>query len=88
MTKEQLFDAFKILFPNFVEGVKSYRKIGSKTIAIEFKEGKSRVFLFVDNDNWHFGTKLWRKRPDVLTKKYAKKKMNKEILDTVDVPEE
>lgn len=79
MNKEELFNAFKVLFPNWVEYVNSYKKIGSKTLAIEFRfpcytpeshcfKKVSRVFLYVNEDNWQFGTKLWRKRPDNMKK--------------------
>ena len=46
----------------------SYKKIGSKCLAIRFNNGTSRVFLFENPNNWHFGTKLWRKRPDKFEK--------------------
>lgn len=77
MNKEQLFDAFKELFPDWAKKVISYKKIGSKTLAIKFatsvEENKvneeSRVFLYNDPNNWQFGTKLWRKRPEHLQKK-------------------
>ena len=77
MNKEQLFEAFKELFPDWARKVISYKKIGSKTLAIKFVtsvEGnkindESRVFLYNDPNNWQFGTKLWRKRPERLPKK-------------------
>ena len=77
MNKEQLFDAFKELFPDWAKKATSYKKIGSKTLAIKFvtsvEENKvneeSRVFLYNDPNNWQFGTKLWRKRPEHLQKK-------------------
>lgn len=77
MNKEQLFDAFKELFPDWAKKKISYKKIGSKTLAIKFVtsvEGnkvneESRVFLYNDPNNWQFGTKLWRKRPEHLQKK-------------------
>lgn len=78
MSKEELFNIFKIMFPEWAERVVSYKKIGSKCLAIRFempvyknedpKDIISRVFLYYDPDNWQFGTKLWRKRPDRLNK--------------------
>lgn len=75
MNKQQLFEAFNSLFPDWAKRLTSYKKIGSKTLALTFLEGTSdnitstsRVFLYVDQNNWHFGTKLWRKRPMRLTK--------------------
>lgn len=66
MSKEKLYTAFEELFPDWAERVTSYKKIGSKCLAIKFNNGTSRVFLFENLDNWQFGTKLWRKRPDKL----------------------
>lgn len=73
MTKDELFGVFKIMFPEWAKTVTSYKKIGSRTLAITFCNGPkdpkySRVFLYIDKDNWQFGTKLWRKRPDVVNK--------------------
>lgn len=72
MNKDQLFDAFTELFPDWSKKVITYKKIGSKTLAIKFKgspddqqnAGTSRVFLYNDPNNWQFGTKIWRKRPE------------------------
>lgn len=81
MNKDQLFEAFQELFPGWAKKATSYKKIGSKTLAINFAiylNGEkvtevSRVFLYVDPSNWQFGTKLWRKRPA------RTKKKNKEL---------
>lgn len=76
MNKEQLFDVFKMMFPDWSKAVISYKKIGSKTLAITFLDHDvttSRVFLYNNSNDWQFGTKLWRKRPDKLRKK------NKEV---------
>lgn len=83
MTKEELFDNFKILFPDQVNRVVSYKKIGSKSLAIRIakyittsgavsEDSDSRVFLYYDPNDWQFGTKLWRKRPERKKKKEDK----------------
>lgn len=77
MKKEKLFEVFCQMFPTHAERAVRYKKIGSRTLAITFKrfvddqkeEEYSRVFLYKSPDNWHFGTKLWRKRPKRLEKK-------------------
>lgn len=80
MNKEELFKAFCSLFPDWKNRVKNYKKIGSKTLAIVFydhitptgavsEQTISRVFLYNNPDNWQFGTKLWRKRPERIGKK-------------------
>lgn len=79
MNKEQLFEAFEELFPLWAARASSYRKIGSRTLAITFYDHvtpteavpvdtSSRVFLYIGPDNWQFGTKLWRKRPERIRK--------------------
>ena len=73
MTKNELFGVFKLMFPEWAKMATSYKKIGGRTLAINFETNQgmvnfSRVFLYIDNDNWQFGTKLWRKRPDKLNK--------------------
>lgn len=76
MSKEELYAAFEELFPDWAKKVTSCKKIGSKCLAIRFNNGTSRVFLFENPNNWTFGTKLWRKRPDKLGEN--KKNENKE----------
>ena len=78
MNKEELFKAFQELFPDWARMVTGYKKIGSRVLAITFvtrdlESEESRVFLYVNPNNWQFGTKLWRKRPDKLKKKKVKK---------------
>lgn len=80
MNKEKLFKAFQELFPDWAKKATSYKKIGSKTLAIRFAtevtlgedsgevKEESRVFLYIDQNNWQFGTKLWRKRPEHVKK--------------------
>lgn len=91
MNKDELFEAFKELFPEWAEKVTSYEKIGSKTLAIKFahfgdtvadKTEKSRVFLFYDYDNWQFGTKLYRKKPIIKSNpKNKKEERNEDKID-------
>lgn len=63
MNKEQIFEAFKKMFPQWAANVVSFKKIGSRCLAIFFNDNTSLVFLYIDENNWQFGTKLWRKRP-------------------------
>lgn len=69
---EELYLIFKGMFPNFGDRVKAYKRIGSCTIAVDLDDNKSYVFLYISPDNFSFGTKLWRKRPDLVTKKVQK----------------
>lgn len=69
MKKQELFDIFRMLFPNWVDNgqVKKYKKIGPNALVITFetglKEDVTRVFLYNSGDDWQFGTKLWRNKP-------------------------
>lgn len=69
MSKEELFKVFSCMFPEWGKMATRYKKIGSCVLAIWFvdpetgKEG-SRVFFYRNRNNWQFGTKLWRKRPE------------------------
>lgn len=81
MSKEELMAAFERLFPNWIKDVVSYKKIGSKCLSICFKRVDvqrpsytkvsmyTRVFLYKNDNDWHFGTKLYRKRPDKIAPK-------------------
>lgn len=82
MDKEELFSKFIEMYPEWSRGAISYKKIGSKTLAITFdsnlvpdcgvlmRDGRcSRVFLYNNPSDWQFGTKLWRRRPRHLDKK-------------------
>lgn len=64
MTKEFIFDRFKEMFPDFAARVKTYKKIGSKTISLKYENGNTRTFLYNNPNNWNFGTKPWRKKPE------------------------
>lgn len=68
MTKEVIFGKFAEMFPLIAPDVKSYKKIGSKTISIRMNNGKTRTFLYNNPDNWNFGTKPWRKKPEPIAK--------------------
>lgn len=64
MTRDNIWEGFKKLFPEMVENVETYQKIGSKTIKLKMKEqDKFLIFLYNDPWDWTFGTKVWRARP-------------------------
>jgi len=75
MTKEQIWDGFTQLFPDYVDKVEKYEKIGSKSIKLtlnatvpDTEEHKTLIFLYNDIWDWTFGTKVWRKKPRVIGK--------------------
>lgn len=72
-SKEELFAEFTKMFPLWAEKATDYKKIGSRALCIFFKTGTvgevSRVFLYYDENNWQFGTKMWRKVPNHVRKK-------------------
>lgn len=64
MKIDNVYNHFIYMFPNWKNDVVAYKKVGSSAICIIFRGGKSRIFLYRSEDDWTFGTKLWRKRPD------------------------
>lgn len=66
MRKEEIFDYFVELFPQHYEHVVSYKKLGSKMISLQMDNGSRLTFLYMGKDNWNFGTKPWRRKPDPL----------------------
>lgn len=69
MTKENIYLALCHIVPTFAKEVERYEKIGSQSIRLKMKNGKTRVFLYYNDDNWTLGTKSWRKRPERTPKK-------------------
>lgn len=68
MSKKELFEAFCGLFPEYAKLVVKYKKFGGRTLNLhisfpETGEIKSLMFLYYSDDNWGFGTKLWRRKP-------------------------
>lgn len=78
MSGEGLYKAFKEMFPDYAEKTIAYKKIGSRTLSILTEiSDKTFVFLYISDDNWQFGTKLWRKRPDKVSAKYHEEHIKK-----------
>lgn len=68
MKKEEIYNAFVRLFPKWEESVISYKKIGSRAIALFFtssffEKDKKLIFFYNNDEDWTFGTKVWRNRP-------------------------
>lgn len=86
MQRDNIWEGFKKLFPDYVPKVETYWKIGSKSIKLKMKtaEGEKEKFLiFLYNDpwDWTFGTKVWRKRPKSM------KNNLKEVVESIPKPE-
>jgi hypothetical protein len=69
MKRAEIEKKFMDLFPRYFTRVKYVKKVGSKTIALTFEDDSVLFFLYVDDKNWNFGTKQWRKKPDPIPKK-------------------
>jgi len=67
MQRDNIWDGFVKLFPNYVDKVESYKKIGSKSIKLKMKtdDGTDKHLIFLYNDpwDWTLGTKVWRAKP-------------------------
>lgn len=60
-----LWKQFNVMFPDYAAHAKNYRPIGHNAISIEFGDWSySRVFCYINDNVWHFGTKLWWPRPE------------------------
>lgn len=69
---KELMTAFETHFPDWAANVEAYRPFQRDAIIILFNGGKSRIFFYKSPEDWSFGTKLYRARPD------RKKLKNKE----------
>ena len=67
MEKAGLWWGFTELFPNYVDKVESFKKVGSKTLKLKMKtdDGSDKHLFFLYNDpwDWTFGSKVWRTKP-------------------------
>ena len=67
MQRDNIWDGFTKLFPDYKEKVESYRKVGSKTLKLKMKtdDGSDKFLFFLYNDpwDWTFGSKVWRTKP-------------------------
>lgn len=67
MNKNDIFEHFIKLFPNYVPNVLEYKKIGSRCISITFSPdsiSKNLLFLYNNDEDWTLGTKIWREKPN------------------------
>lgn len=69
MQRDNIWAGFVKLFPDYVDKVQSYTKIGSRSIKLKMKTPereygeKYLIFLYNDPWDWTFGSKIWRKKP-------------------------
>lgn len=78
MSKEEIYNEFKRMFPAYSEHVTNYKKLGSKMISLQMDNplfGSSLVFLYDGKNNWNFGTKPWRRKP-IPVKKTSQEKQS------------
>ena len=69
MRKEEVYNMFVNMFPEYDDHVVDYKKLGSKMIGLTMDDGTRLSFLYMGKGNWNFGTKPWRKKPIPLGKK-------------------
>lgn len=67
MQRDNIWEAFKDLFPDWADRVEGYQKIGSKSIKVKIKteKGNEKYLIFLYNDpwNWTYGSTIYRRRP-------------------------
>lgn len=67
-SRYDLYYAFCNLFPNWANNVRDFKKVGSKTISLFFFDGSKLLFFYENPRNFSFGSKIWRKKPEEVTK--------------------
>lgn len=64
MKQQEIYEKFKQFFPNFEKLVTKVEKTGSRVIRLTLENSEvPLLFLYYSDNNWSFGTNLWRKRP-------------------------
>lgn len=76
MTKEQLMVKFYQKFPEWMSSVVETKKLGPRAIAIKMDNDVSLVWLWNSDDDWQFGTKLWRMMPKKMIDARARRAEN------------
>ena len=81
MSELDLLQKFHELFPNHAQNLESYTRTGANILSIRLKNtDKSLVFLYNNEQNWTFGTKLYRRVPECYMKHLeAVRKKEKEV---------
>lgn len=89
MTKDELFEEFKKLFPIQAASTIEYKKVGSKTIAVKLKNRDNRLYFLYNNPyNWNFGTKPWRAKPIPINKPNTESEAMQKLKEAIDEYEE
>lgn len=73
MTDEELLEKFKEFFQEYEALVRTYKRIGSRALALTLVDDESLVWLYIDDHNWQFGTKLWRKPPENVNRTFKER---------------
>ena len=71
MTKDKIVDSCQKMFPEWSKNAINITKIGSRAIRLDYENQPSIIFMYTDDGDWTFGTKIWRHRPG-MKKKGAK----------------
>lgn len=68
---EEICEKFREMFPNVEATMKPFMK---DVVIVTLKNGKTRLFLYKGDDDWMFGTKLYRARPKQVSHKITESK--------------
>ena len=63
MKGADIYQKFCTMFPFYAEAADGYKKIGSKTIKLEYTDNTSLIFMYKGDNDWTFGTRVWRRKP-------------------------
>lgn len=74
LTVQELAVKFYQYFPEWMDMVRDVERIGPCAISIKLNSGTSLVWLWVNEDDWQLGTRLWRRPPKKVEQKWKKEK--------------
>lgn len=75
---KELIDVFEDMFPDWAGHVVEYKPFQRDVIILILEGGRSLVFFHKGDDNWSFGTKLYRPKPRKTIEKIEKEENNNE----------
>lgn len=80
MTKPELYDKFTELFPEWTGRVIGFKRIQPRVLKLQIRadfedptQDVMRYFMYINEDDWSFGTKIYRNAPKYMKKKEENK---------------
>lgn len=77
---DELVAKFKEKFPDWVPNIREFKPFQRDVIILITESGRSLIFMYKNQNDWTFGTKLYRTKP--MKKKEEKKDEETEKCDS------